>query len=153
MCKLDPWWADAPGWEYDLVRLLPPSEGKEVCTRAWRRWYRDLLTDDPLGLFMMILPPGVIIGAVWFLTAALGLGPGDRLLAELAFHLALARPYYRNFNRLMLPRLRPYIRDELFLLVEEGLSEEVVAAWWDALASHPDVSMPLREPVRHGGEV
>jgi hypothetical protein len=145
-----PWWVDGQGWEYDLIRLLPQDEARRVCNRAWKRWYGELIS-DPRGLLavlLVMLPLTVSLAAVWFLAAALGWGGGGRLLAELVVHLALAHPYHLVVIRLAVPRVRPYLRDELFLLVEGGLSPQIAAAWWDTLTCHPDIPVPAgRDPA------
>jgi hypothetical protein len=135
------WWANAPGWEYDLVRLLPPAEAMAVFSRAWRQWSQKLNSTrrGRVAVFLVMLPLLLSVWAVWFLAAALGWGNGGRVAAEVVVHLALAYPYRVALARLMAPRLKPYLRDELFLLAERGLSPRIAAVWWDALACHPDI--------------
>jgi hypothetical protein len=129
------WWDKAPGWEYDLLRLLPPTDAQWVWSRAWKRASRRLLTRvwGPPLLILMFLPLGVVAVAVWQLAAAAGWGRGGRVLAELAVHLVVAVPFHLLLTRVLPPFMRPFIRDELFVYVRDVLPPANAQPWADVL--------------------
>lgn len=120
---LEPW-LKTPGWEFDLLRTLPPPAAAGVYGRAsmtarvrlmgtWRWW--------ALG---SAVTAAVVVSTVlmWVIAAALGFGPVGRVILEVVFHLSIGlflfRPLVRLQESQMLPYLRTAVADELMDLAE-----------------------------------
>jgi hypothetical protein len=130
----DPWrnllqpWRTAPGWEFDLLRTLPPDVAKELYSRAYRRaGERVLLTWwwwTFFGVLMVLL--GLSLIAVWIAAAALGLGPAGQIGLEFAFHITLGvivfHPLGRLVERYGLPYVRAALADELLWFAQDELA-------------------------------
>jgi len=113
-------WANASGWEYDILRLLSKDEAKEVYARAsweWRKrglmtwWFRPLLFLIAFGFVLLLVLVSVA-------AEALGLGEVETIVAQL---VTIKLCHFWAF-RCVLPKvLRPFIREQLYRLTERGL--------------------------------
>jgi hypothetical protein len=109
-------WAEATGWEYDLLRALPRADAGAVWRRAWARalqaaartWWVPTTSFAALAAWASV---------VWWATAALGGGVWWRAAAEIPAHLALAVA----FNRFVPPLVRPFVREELYEFARDRL--------------------------------
>jgi hypothetical protein len=123
-------WENAPGKEYDLLRLLPPDEAGKVWKQAFHKggsrlfqtWWGWLL------LFLVSLPLTLTAIFVWIFAALLGGGLLGRIAAEVLVHVLLAVALHRLMKRLLPTLLRPFVWEELLLLEQElSPSREAVA--------------------------
>ena len=100
-------WDRASGWEYDLLRTLPPEEQSRVWQAALRQAFTTRRARTAISLLMF--PVGLIhvfthllaaqLGIGWFGGVVLGLGP-DALYARVVW-------------RYLPPLLRSFVREEL----------------------------------------
>jgi hypothetical protein len=118
-------WNSESGWEYDVLRLLPRDEAKGVWKRALDQGTRRMVaTWWAWPLIILVTLPIAFIVLIWNAAGGLGLGWFGRVLAEVGFHVFLAGLLHPVFKHVIPPLLRPFVRDELFLLVQQGLAPD-----------------------------
>lgn len=117
-------WDKATGWEYDALRLLPLDDAHRVWSRArdqaFPRVYLDWRVVSSLLLMGLLGLAHLIV--IWLVVAWMGLGPFWRFLLELIAMPPFVRHVLVPYMQLVfLPRIRPYVRDELFRLIQQDL--------------------------------
>lgn len=114
----------ATGWEYDALRLLPPDDAHRVWSRARDQAFPRVFLDwRVVGSFLLMSLLGLIhLIVIWLVAAWLGLGPFWRFLLELIAMHPFARHVVVPYIQLVFPLcMRPYVRDELFRLIQQDL--------------------------------
>jgi hypothetical protein len=130
-------WRDLPGWEFDLLRALPPDVAKSLFQQVFGEAHRRLMrTGYGLAFAVACGAPAVVSTTiVWAIAAALGLGPLGRMAVEVAFHATIGvvifHPLVRLHWRYLMPHLRAALAEELrnFARDEAGLTDP---SWLDS---------------------
>jgi hypothetical protein len=108
-------WRTIPGWEYDLLRVLPADTANALYQRAVRnafpRIWRDRTARVLTGGIGLALLLSVIL--VWAAGAALGLGPLGQLVLEIGFHTTVGAAVHHPLARRYEQQTRPYVRAAL----------------------------------------
>jgi hypothetical protein len=117
-------WDKATGWEYDVLRLLRPFEALDVWLRArdqaFPRVYLDWRVVSSLLLIGLLGLTHIIV--IWNLTAWLGLVPFGCFIVDLFTFRPFAVRILLPIFQLVFPSpMRPYVRDELFRLIQQDL--------------------------------
>lgn len=121
-------WRETPGWEFDLLRALPPEAARQVFQRASRRAYLEMTRTWQwwalVGLALALTVPSLIL--VWVVAANLGLGQFGAFVLEMAFHgtvgALILHPLVRLQHRWALPYVRAPLADELLDYARDGLA-------------------------------
>ncbi|QJW93663.1 hypothetical protein [Frigoriglobus tundricola] len=125
--RFEPWRTEA-GWEFDLLRALPPDVANRLyrCARrcaelqlmlSWRFW---------VVLGLVSAPASLSFTLVWIGGWVLGLGPAGRFLLEAVYHVLLGalvlHPLMRLQERHLLPHIRTALAEELVQFARDELA-------------------------------
>ncbi|MBA4191160.1 MAG: hypothetical protein C0467_24535 [Planctomycetaceae bacterium] len=118
-------WDLAPGYEYDLLRLLPLEVAREVWHRSLYKGFSKMLRTRWFWVLIFVLSPVYLICQLgcWAVVGMLGLGWFGWLLAEMVFHLTLATILRSVFSRVVPHILGPLVLEELAILAEQERSK------------------------------
>ena len=110
-------WANAQGWEYDLLRSLSPTLAMKLWRRAfWRALGCFLLKWWAWPLLALLFELNdLLIKVVWNFGGLLGL-----VVVGVVFHLSLI-PLFPALDRICTSLLRPFVQEELLRWVKEQL--------------------------------
>jgi hypothetical protein len=106
-------WEDAPGWEYELLRTLPPDRATELYKRAGQRAQSELLKTWTGWVWLVLIPVCTLVTLtfIWFATGFLPVLV--RVALEIGFHVTAAKIAAPRWIRAWNARLRPFVWDEL----------------------------------------
>lgn len=121
-------WRTTPGWEFDLLRTLPPDVAKRLYFRAWSQAQERLRRTWQywafFGLILILIYSSFAL--VWLAAVALGLGPFGQIVLEVVFHAILGaivfHPLARFQERQTLPDVQAALADELLEFVRDEVA-------------------------------
>lgn len=125
--KLEPW-RELPGWEFDLLRTLPPDTARNLYLKAALDASPRIRGDPVYWVLLGVLGlVGVLsLTLIWAAGAALGLGPAGQIVLEVAFHvtvgLAVLHPLARRYEQQLMPHIRAELADVLMSFAENALA-------------------------------
>src|SRR5262245_24255098 len=141
-------WTNASGWEYDLLRSLPPGDAWVVWSTARARGKEHLIRSWFVPLFYLFLMPFAVLGvAAWKVATALGLDWVSSFLVEVLMHLVLFGVLQRVISSLLPRLLRPFVREELLRVVERNASPDPQSEGEES--SGPGAASPFNAPGSH----
>jgi hypothetical protein len=133
-------WVNVSGWEYDILRLLPKEEAKEIYARGFSQWRKRGLMTWWFGPVLFLIAFGFVclLLLVSIAADAIGLGDVGTILAEL---VVIKLCHFWAFRHILPKVLRPFIREQLYLIVQQ-----------ESPADHPLMQLPLpeQETNEHG---
>lgn len=121
-------WRTIPGWEFDLLRALPPETARRLYQRAlfavMPQMWQSRMHWVVVGITFITCMLTLVL--VWAIGAALGFGPFGRFVLEVAFHVpvgvAILHPLGRRYQLQMQPYVRAALAEELMNYAEDALA-------------------------------
>lgn len=121
-------WRVLDGWEFDLLRTLPPEVANRLYLRARKDAELRFMKSRQywVVVWLIFVPAGASVGLIWVAGLALGLGFAGRLVFEIVFHVLIGwlilHPLIRMYERHLLPDTRTALAEELMRFARDELT-------------------------------
>lgn len=108
-------WSAMPGWQFDLLRALPPRIAKRLYSAAWQRASMEMWKTWKWWAFML---SGFVFATlsmtfIWTTAQILGVGPVGKIGLEIAFHATLGLLVFHPLARVQKRFVQTFLADAL----------------------------------------